>query len=62
MYWNAENLIHKEAPEWQHVSVHRYEPYNILKVSHESGNFGKIIKFYPIPKHDCTKLRYLIKT
>ncbi len=30
MYQNTENLAHKEVPKWQHVSVHRHEPRNIL--------------------------------
>ncbi len=33
MYQSTENLIHKEVPKWQRVSVHRYEPHNILKSS-----------------------------
>ena len=30
MQQNTENLIHKEEPKWQHVSLHRYEACNIL--------------------------------
>ncbi len=32
MYQNTENLIHKEVPKQQLVSVHKYAPRNILKI------------------------------